>query len=113
MVQDWVTPTFHMLPKIHKNIEAPPGRPIVLGIGSLCENASTFVDYFLQPMVTQLPSFLQDSTHVICEFEQLQVTNKILPVTCDVESLYTNISHEDGIAGKKNQKTFLTEKGKP
>ena len=37
-----------MLPKIHKNREHPPGRPIVSGNGCPTERISKFVDFFLQ-----------------------------------------------------------------
>lgn len=43
------TAPFFALPKLHKNIHAPPGRPIVSGIGSLTENASRLIDFFLTP----------------------------------------------------------------
>lgn len=43
------TPTFYTLPKTHKNLSQPPGRPIMSGIGSLTDNASKFVDSFLLP----------------------------------------------------------------
>lgn len=45
--------------KIHKNIETPPGNPIVSGIGSITENASRFVDFFLMFNVTGLPSYVR------------------------------------------------------
>lgn len=59
--------------------------------------ACTFVDFFLQPIVSQLLSFLQDSTATIREFEQIQVEGQMSLVTCDVESLYTNIAHVHGM----------------
>lgn len=37
-------PTFYALPKMHKNITNPPGRPIISGIGSQIECASKLVD---------------------------------------------------------------------
>ncbi len=30
-------PTFYMLPKVHKSLESPPGRPIISSNGSLTE----------------------------------------------------------------------------
>lgn len=58
-------PTFYMLPKIHKNLESPPGRPIISGNESITEPASKFVDSFIKPFVGKLPSFIQDTTHVL------------------------------------------------
>lgn len=87
-----------MLPKVHKNLDTQPGRLIVAGIGGLCENACTFVDFYLQPLVSSLPSFLQDSMATIRELERLRLDGPTLLVTCDVESLYTNISHTNGMA---------------
>uniref|UniRef100_A0A673N3A4 Uncharacterized protein n=1 Tax=Sinocyclocheilus rhinocerous TaxID=307959 RepID=A0A673N3A4_9TELE len=57
-----VVPVLYALPKIHKSIVDPPYRPIVSGIGSLTEKLSIFIDYYLQPLVKQLPSYLRDTT---------------------------------------------------
>jgi hypothetical protein len=46
------TPKFYLLPKIHKGITPPPGRPIVAAIGSPTEKISKFVDHFLNPPTT-------------------------------------------------------------
>lgn len=46
---------------------------------------------------TRRKSF-KDSTATIREFECLRLDGPVLLVTCDVESLYTNISHTDGVA---------------
>lgn len=48
-------------------------------------------------MVQKLSSFLKDSTITIRKFDQIHCTNETLLVTCDVEALYTNISHKHGI----------------
>lgn len=91
-------PTFYVLPKIHKDPSAPPGRPIVAGIGGLCEKACVFIDYYLQPLVIKLPSHLKDTTSVIQQFEEFPLDQQTFLVTLDVESLYTNISHHHGMA---------------
>ncbi|XP_072006797.1 uncharacterized protein [Engystomops pustulosus] len=92
-----VTPTFYLVPKIHKSLTKPPGRPIVAGIGGLCERACTYLDFFLQPLVLQLDSYIRDSMHLIEQLQQVEVHSEILLVTMDVESLYTNIAHDLGI----------------
>lgn len=97
-VQHPVIPTLYLLSKINKDSRVPPGRPIVAGIRGLSEKACMFVDYHLQPFVLHLPSYLRDSTSMIQLFEDFEYDGKILLVTCDVESLYTNISHQHGIA---------------
>uniref|UniRef100_A0A671M011 Uncharacterized protein n=1 Tax=Sinocyclocheilus anshuiensis TaxID=1608454 RepID=A0A671M011_9TELE len=49
-------PVFYILPKVHKDLKNPHGRPIVAGINSLTEPLSNFVDFILRPLVTSLPT---------------------------------------------------------
>lgn len=44
-----VTATFYAVPKVHKSIVDPPGRPIVSGLGCLTEHASQLKDDELRP----------------------------------------------------------------
>ena len=49
----------YFLKKIHTN---PMGiRPIVSSVNSITENISSFVNYWLQPLVKQLPSYMKDT----------------------------------------------------
>ncbi|XP_056411824.1 uncharacterized protein LOC130355563 isoform X2 [Hyla sarda] len=52
---------------------------------------------YLQPLVTALPSYLRDSLHLMQMIKDIQIPKGTLLVTCDVESLYSNIGHQDGI----------------
>lgn len=99
VVDSPVTPVIYTLPKIHKSYTTvPPGRPIVAAIGSLTENISAFVDYFLQPLVTALPSYVKDSVQFIKMIQTIQLNNDhCFLVTMDIESLYTNVPFEGGL----------------
>lgn len=90
-------PCFYMLPKIHKNLEHPEGRPIISGNGSLTEPSSQFVDYFIKPLVRDLPSFIEDTTDVLCALMNITNATGCYMVTLDVASLYTNIDHQEGL----------------
>ena len=59
------TARFYMLPKIHKNILPPPYRPIISGNNSPTERVSQFVDHFLRPYLSKIPSYLQDTSHLL------------------------------------------------
>lgn len=90
--KDPKTPYFYILPKIHKETRPVPGRPIVSGIDSILEPLSQFCDHFLQPMVKQTPSYIQDTTDMLRLISEFPTTSGIdLLVTLDVEALYTNI----------------------
>ncbi len=89
-------PTCYMLPKIHNNLESPPGRPIISGNGSITEPASKFVDYFIKPMVSELASYIQDTTPVLNIIKNIKNTETSILATIVVESLY-NIDHEEGL----------------
>ena len=83
---------------IHKEpFDNPPGRPIISGIGTLTEPASKYIDSFIKPYVQQLPSFIEDTTDVLNKISVLTNLQNHFLVTMDVESLYTNIDHNDGL----------------
>lgn len=92
-------PVFYILPKIHKAFtDVPTGRPIISAIGSLTENISAFIDYFLQPLTTMLPSYTKDSMDFIEMIKSVgRVEESHLLVTMDIESLYTNVPFEGGL----------------
>ena len=59
------TQQLYLLPKIHKDMNNPPGRPIVSGSGGPTEKISQFVDHFIGPLVPLSQSYIRDSTHMI------------------------------------------------
>ncbi|XP_068113208.1 uncharacterized protein [Hyperolius riggenbachi] len=100
-VETPITPTFYILPKVHKDKSNPPGRPIVSGIGGLSEKCCSFIDFFLQPHVVSLDSYVRDSTDILTKIQDVQMGPEDILATCDVESLYSNISHDHGIRAVK------------
>lgn len=99
VVDSPITPVIYTLPKIHKSYTTvPPGCPIVAAIGSLTENISAFVDYFLQLLVIALPSYVKDSMEFIKMIKTIQLKDDHrFFVTMDIESLYTNVAFEGGL----------------
>ena len=94
------TARFYLLPKIHK--PGNHGRPIMSSNGAPTKNISRFVDYFLQPCVSTLPSYIRDTTDFINRLRRLPTLPPgTLRVTLDVTSLFTNIPHEEGITACK------------
>ena len=95
----WVA-RFYLLPKIHK--PGNPGRPIVSSNSTPTKNISRFADWFLQPFTASLPTNIRDTTDFINRPRKLPLLPPgTLLVTLDVSSLYTNISHEEGITACK------------
>ena len=87
-----------MLPKIHKNKDNPPGRPIISASSHPTEHIPEFVDYQLNPLVPKLPSYIKDTRHFLQKLDSLpELPDSCLLVTLNVSSLYTNIPHKEGI----------------
>lgn len=83
---------FYLLPKIHKLKLPPPGRPIVSQIGSPTEKISGYLDFFLQPFLQKIPSYIKDTGHFLHIIQTIgEIPQNSLLVTLDVTSLYTNI----------------------
>ena len=95
------TQQFYLLPKIHKDMNNPPGRPIVSGSGGPIEKISQFVDHFIGPLVPLSRSYIRDSTHMINILKDFQIIPNMLLCTLDITSLYTNIPHSEGVQAIK------------
>ena len=81
------TAQFYMLPKIHKDKTNPPGRPIMSGNGCPTERISQFVDFFLQPGVKNIQSYIKDTTHFLSVLSSIYTLNKdAILATLDVSS---------------------------
>lgn len=55
----------YALPKLHKDFNHSPRRPIISGNGSLTKNLSTKVDEYLRLYVVSLPTYIQDTIHLL------------------------------------------------
>ena len=95
-------PCFRMLMKVHKDALNPPGRPIISSNDSISEPASKYVDYYIKPFVSQLPSYLQDTTHTLKKLSELADVGSCYLATMDIQSLYSNIVHSEGLAALKH-----------
>lgn len=94
-VKDPRTPVIYTLPKIHKNMTMPPGRPIVSGCGSILEPLGQYVNYFIKDVVPSTTYFVRDSMDMINLIDQYPFDpDKNILCTMDIESLYTNIPQE-------------------
>ena len=76
---------FYILPKIHKNRQNPPGRPIVSANNHPTEHISEYVSDILNPLVSKLPSYIKDTTDFLRKLSTLNnLPNDSLLVTLDV-----------------------------
>ena len=92
------TAQFYMLSKIHKHRKLPPGWPIVSGNGCPTERISEFIDFFLQPLIKCIPSYIKDTTHFLqCLMRIGNLPPGSILGTLDVASLYTNIPNKEGM----------------
>ncbi|XP_073433457.1 uncharacterized protein [Dendrobates tinctorius] len=96
--QSPITPVIYILPKIHKNLEKPPGRPIVASTDSILSPLSITLEKILTPLVPKIPSYLKDTGDFLNHVRTLHdIPSFCLLASLDVNSLYTSIDHDLGI----------------
>ena len=83
-------------------------RPIVSSVNSVTENISSFVDFWLQPLV-KLASFIKDTRDFVTLVTTTKIPQHSILASVDVSSLYTNIPYKDGI----NESSQARPKSKP
>ncbi|CAJ0947994.1 unnamed protein product [Ranitomeya imitator] len=93
-----VIPVFYTIPKIHKNLEKPPGRPIVASTDSILSPLAIYLEKILTPLIRSSKSFILDTGSFL---DILKEVGPIPPhstlVTMDVKDLYMSIPHIEGI----------------
>ena len=95
-VQQLETPKFYTRAKIHKT--GNPGRPVISSVNCHTSTISKYVDFRLQPIVKNIPSYVRDTTDFLQKLDKVKnVPNDCLLATLDVKSLYTNIPNNEGI----------------
>ena len=65
---------FYISPKIHK--EGNPGCPVVSSISCHTANISGYVEYHLQPIVKQIPSYVKDTNNFISKINAVKSVPK-------------------------------------
>ena len=107
---------FYLLPKIHKRLNAIPGRPVISNCGYFTENISSFLDYHLQPLTKSVKSFIKDTNDFLRKLRSLPLLpDNSLLCTIDVVGLYPNIPHEEGLIAirkaldKREDKVITTD----
>lgn len=92
---------FYLLPKIHK--PSIPGRPVVSTCSFPTSIVSQFLDEQFQPIVSQLDSFVKDTTHFLNIIDGFKFNDSSEPLlfTMDVKSLYTVIPNDEGLVALK------------
>ena len=104
------TSIFYMLPKVHKNQKEPPGRPIVSSVNSPTEKISQLIDIKLQKFAQLGKSFILDTADFLRKIEGFHLEPDEWLFSLDVNSLYTNIPHEEGLEAVREILSTYDEK---
>uniref|UniRef100_A0A803JWW8 Reverse transcriptase domain-containing protein n=1 Tax=Xenopus tropicalis TaxID=8364 RepID=A0A803JWW8_XENTR len=100
-------PKIYFLPKIHKSLDCPPGRPIVSNVSSLWQSSAIYVDIHLQEILPSLKPSLTDTTEFQNRLNDVVLpTGAFLLCSLDVKDLFTSIPHKEGIECTRQ---YLTE----
>ena len=91
------TSVFYLLPKIHKNLNFPRGRPIVSSVDCPTERISMMLDTILQPLLTDTKSYIKDTPDFLRKISTHRISTAENFFTLDVSSLYTNIPLEESL----------------
>eukprot|EP00079_Xenopus_tropicalis_P036647 XP_017950418.1 PREDICTED: uncharacterized protein LOC108647884 [Xenopus tropicalis] len=91
-------PNIYFLPKIHKSLANPPGRPIVSNVGSLWQPPAILIDMHLQELLPSLEPSLKDTTDFLNRLNNVNMPDgDFILCSLDVRDLFTSIPHEEGI----------------
>ena len=67
---------------------------MISNCGTVAEGLSEFVDFYIQPVVKNLPDIIKDTTDYLCRLKDLGDIPDNVICTMDVVGLYPRILHE-------------------
>ena len=89
---------FYLLPKIHKRFQNVPARLVISNSGYYTEKISAFVEFHLKPLVQKVKSQIKDTNDFYGKIAGLPLlADDLILYTLDVEGLYPNIPHDEGL----------------
>lgn len=91
-------PPFYCLPKMHKNVSPPPGRPIVSACGSLSYATSQYADTFFRKYLPAVQTICTSSDSVLPLLDKCQPDDTDIVLCADVTALYPSIPIVEGLA---------------
>jgi hypothetical protein len=100
-------PVFYCIPKIHKTLVNPPGRPIVSSCSTATYHASVYLDKELQPILRKLNTICTSSRQLLRDIAGLYPKKDSVILCADVTALYPNIPIDLGVATVRNVITQL------
>ena len=81
-------------------------RPIVCCVGTLMNDWSRWLDYWLKQLKSKVPTYVKDSQQVLDDIKDLILPPHAYLFTTDVNAMYNNINTEHAIkvipGGSKN-----------
>lgn len=90
---------FTLLPKIHKKKTfSVPCRPVISYTGTATEKNSSFLGFYLKPVIQTIPHVLEDTKDFWRRLSYLQeIPENAILVSFDVVGICPNIPHEEVI----------------
>ena len=102
---------FLYVSKDSQTTDTCPWYPIGSSISCPTSQIAKFLDAILSPLVEQQPNYIKDSNHAIDISSTFHFQGEhCFLFSMDVKSLYTSISHEDGLIALRH---FLDQRPDP
>ncbi len=76
--------------------DMPPGQPIISDCGCESYGVAELIDFYLNPLIHK--SYIKDTYEFLEKVWGLKLNKEVKHFSMDIESLYTNIETERGIA---------------
>ena len=94
----------YLLPKIHKELDNVPGRPVISNCVTPTGKASEFLDLYLQPIIKSGVFYINDTNDFLSKHKNFgKISENAFVVVADVARLYPSIPHYESLEVLRKQ----------